>query len=130
MTQYLSGLQMTDAGQMTCLNGAGGVPAGSPRPPSLFAGWATDGTGKPYVENLGASSVPAAAVKSGGIAFHQDGRMYVTTQAPATADVSVSGMNVRQDGALRVSTSAVAAGDQFVGGWAVAQTGAARMGIT
>lgn len=126
MSQLIGGRLFSDAGQMQALDGSGGVPAGS----TFINGWAAQGsTGKPYVHQLGASAVPAGAVQINGISFHADGRMYVTTQAPATADVSIGGVNVRQDGALRVSTSAVNAADNFMGGWAVAQTGAARMAI-
>lgn len=126
MSQLIGGRLFSDAGQMSALDGSGGVPAGS----TFINGWGTQGsTGKPYVEQLGASAVPAGAVQINGISFHQDGRMYVTTDAPAAADAGIGGMKVRQDGALRVSTAAVDAADQFVGGWAVAQTGAARMAI-
>lgn len=126
MTQYIGGRNFADTGQMQALDGSGGVPAGA----TFIGGWATQGsTGKPYVQDLVASAVPAAAVLIGGIAFHQDGRMYVTTQAPAAADMDMGGIGVRTDGAMRVSTSAVDATDQFINGWAVAQTGAARMAI-
>jgi len=126
MTQSIGGKLFSDAGQMSALNAAAGVPAGA----SFINGWAVEGaTGKPYVENLGASAVPAAAQFINGLAFHQDGRLYVTTVAPAASDQSIGGFNVRADGALRVSTSAVDAADMFNGGWATAQTGAARMAI-
>lgn len=126
MTQYIGGLNFADTGQMQALDATAGVPAGA----TFIGGWATQGsTGKPYVQDLIASAVPAGAVMIGGAAFHQDGRRYVTTQAPAASDIGIGGFGVRADGALRVSTAAVGATDQFINGWAVAQTTAARMAI-
>lgn len=119
-------LLFSDAGQLQAVNGAAGVPAGA----EMHGGWAVKTTGEPYVEDLNTSAVPAAAVFLGGMAHHIDGRLYVTTQAPAAADQGIGALLVRSDGALRISTSAVLAGDTVNGGWAVAQTGAARMAIT
>lgn len=130
MTAFINGRLYSDAGQLQALNGAAGVPSGA----FLYEGWAADSAGSPYVEDLGAGAVPAAAkFPSGtfaGVAFHEDGRMYVTTQAPAAGDAFVGGIAVRQDGAMRVSTVAVNAADALIAGWAIAQTGAARMAIT
>lgn len=82
-----------------------------------------------FVSSLGASAVPAGAVFTGGIAFAQDGRMYVTTDAPSSPSY-VNGRAIRQDGALHVSTSAVDASDVFITGWAYTQSGVARMAIS
>lgn len=124
MTALVNGRLFSDAGQLSALDGSGGVPAGS----FFYEGWAMSGDGKPYVEDLEGDAVPAAAHFISGIAFHADGRMYVTTDAPSGASF-ISGFAVRQDGALHVDTDAVDAGDANIGGWAVAQTGAARMAI-
>jgi hypothetical protein len=121
-----NGHLFTDAGQMTCLNAAAGVPAGF----TILGCWAHAADGSPYVEDLGASAVPAAAVESGGMAFHADGRLYVTTEAVAAGDVYSGGMRFRQDGAIRVSTAAVDAADVASSGWEFAQSGEARMSIT
>lgn len=124
---FINGRLFEEDGELSALDGSGGVPAGS----FFYEGWAADEDGKPYVEDLGAVAVPATAhfPNGVGIAFNEDGCMYVTTDAPAAADKFISGMAVRQDGALRVNESGVAAGDALIGGWAVAQTGAARMAI-
>lgn len=124
MSAFINGRLFSDAGQLSALNGAAGVPAGS----FFYEGWAMSSAGKPYVEDLGASAVPAAAKFISGIAFNEDGRMYVTTDAPASARF-IGGIAVRNDGAMHVSTSAVDAADALIGGWAIAQTGAARMAI-
>lgn len=124
---FIAGKLFAETGQMTALNGAAGVPAGA----SFINGWAIDpATGSPYVEDLASSAVPAAAVKNNGVAFNQDGRLYVTTDAVATGAPRIGGIAVREDGAMHVSTAAVNAADARLGGWAVAQTGQARMSIT
>ncbi len=120
-----NGHLFTDAGQMTAINGAAGVPAGS----TVLSCWAHAAGGNPYVEDLGIAAVPAAAVFANGLCFHADGRLYVTTEAVAATDVYAMAMRFRQDGALRVSTAAVDPTDVRNGGWATAQTGEARMSI-
>lgn len=121
----LGGAQYSDVGQMLCLDGSGGVAADRPR----LAGWAHAATSQPYVHDLAAGAVPATAILRGGLAFHADGRLYVTTDAVAATDGYTGGLRVRADGALRISTAAVAASDTIRGGWAIKQTGEARMSI-
>lgn len=125
MSAFLSGRLFSDAGQLQALDGSGGVPEGS----MFLGGWGTAQAGGPYVEDLNASAVPAEAVFIGGLAFHQDGRLYVTTEAVADGDVYLGGARARQDGALRVSTDGVDAADEFLGGWAHTQAGVARTAI-
>jgi len=122
----VNGHLFTDAGQMTCLNGAAGVPAGSP----VLACWAHNANGSPSVEALVAAAVPATVICANDLCFHADGRLYVTTQAVAATDIYKHAMRFRNDGALRVSTAAVGATDVYNAAWAQAQTGEARMSIT
>lgn len=121
MTQKLGGLLFSDAGQLQALDGSAGVPVGS----SKIGGWAVKSTGEPYVHNLGSFPPAETPVYLGGCAFHQDGRRYVTTDAPSSPRY-IGGFAVRTlDGALYVSTSAVTGTDRFLGGWATAN-GVAR----
>lgn len=116
----------TDAGQMTCLNAALGIAAGS----TFIGPWVVKQTGESYVEDLGISAVPGTAIRVHGGAFAPDGRRYVTTEAVTGTDTVTGMLRYRTDGALRVSTAAVGATDRFRGGWAIADTGEARMSIT
>jgi hypothetical protein len=117
---------MTDAGQVSALNAAAGVPATA----VTSGGWAKAATGGPYVEDLGAGAVPGTRVILGGSAYHADGRRYVTTDAVAASDAFLQDLRLRTDGALRILTTAVVATDQPNGGWLCATTGEARMSVT
>lgn len=82
--------------------------------------------GSAYVEDLTSNAVPGTAVFVGGVAFHQNGRLYVTTDAPSSP-AYIGGVAVRQDGAVHVSTSAVDAADTRLGGLAVSSSGQLRV---
>lgn len=125
MTAFVSGRLFSDAGQLQAADGSGGVPASA----VFLGGWATSQAGSPYVEDLNASAVPAGSPKISGLAFNQDGRLYVTTETVDAGDAYIGGQRVRQDGALRASTAAVGATDAYLGGWAHTQPGVARMAI-
>lgn len=55
-----------------------------------------------YVETLSTGAVPSTATRSGGIAFTQDGAMYVTTAAPTSTTPRIDGVAIRADGAVHV----------------------------
>lgn len=126
MSVVHNGHLFTDTGQMTALNAAAGVPATA----KVNGGWAHAAAGGPYVEDLVAGAVPAGSVILGSLAFHPDGRLYVTTQAVAATDTVAGGLRIRADGALRIIVAAVDPSDVYSGGWAIKQSGEARMSIT
>lgn len=127
----VSGHLFTDNGQMTCADGTAGVPTTN----QVLGGWAHKHTSEPYVEDIGATTVAATSMSNtvlrlGGLAFHPDGRLLVTTQAIAAADQYFGALRVRDDGALRVNTTSVSINDAYNGGWAFTSNGQARMSIT
>lgn len=65
-------------------------------------GWAVSQDGLSFVSELGASAVPSTAMYIAGLAFTQDGALYVTDQSPAATVQKISGLAVRQDGAVHV----------------------------
>ena len=121
---FIAGKLFTEDGQMQVLTGA--VPSDAQK----IDGWSVAQTGEPYVEDIGSSPVPSTAVFTGGlgIAFNQDGAMYVTTDAPSNT-VLLNAMAIRQDGALHATSSAVESTDVLIGGWAISQDGIARMTV-
>jgi hypothetical protein len=55
-----------------------------------------------YVETLTSGAVPTTATKMSGMAFTQDGALYITTDAPTSASSRLDGLAIRADGAVHV----------------------------
>lgn len=91
----------TSAGRMVLQ--AGAAPAGARK----RHGWARTEAGAGYYTELGASAVPATALRFRGIAFTPDGSMYTTNTAPAASAILRDGFAIRLDGALHVNTGAL-----------------------
>jgi hypothetical protein len=126
MSTALGGIPFSDAGALQVqLRPDTGVPSTEPR----NGGWAVaSALNAAYFEPAGAA-VPAAAVELGGIAFTQDGAIYLTQDGSSGTFASIGGHKVRSDGALLVVSGAPAATDPVIGGWAhVGSTRAAYVG--
>ena len=101
----------SSAGRMTLVARGAGVPAAAIR----RHGWAVNGSGAGYNEEVGAGAVGAGALFYRGIAFTTDGAIYTTNTAPAATAIKVDGLAIRLDGALHINTGAVS-GSQGSGG--------------
>lgn len=91
-----------------------------------WSGLAFTAAGEIYVQDLGSSSVPAGAQRGAGLTFGSDGRLYVTSDAPAATANRGVGLVTRADGALHVSGEAITTSDSVSGGIARAANGALR----
>lgn len=131
MSVVVSGHLFGDDGQMLCYGNTLGVPTTS----VILGGWAHHQDSHPYVEDIGATTVAAtsmsnAVIRLGGLTYHRDGRLLVTTEAVAAADQYFGALRVRDDGALRINTTTVSTNDAFNGAWAFTSNGQARVKIS
>lgn len=69
-------------------------------------GWAIDRFGYSFIEDAG-SAVPSTRKMYKGMAFTDDGALYVTDTAPASSAKPTHGLAIREDGAVHVNSGAV-----------------------